>query len=71
MDVVRSKQGQTLDEICFQHYGSAYEAGVTEQAYQANPGLCELGPILPINTPVNLPLLEIKKPEREVVNLWD
>ena len=69
MDVVHSTQGQTLDEICYRHYGSAYSSAAVEQAYQANPGLCEMGAILPINTPINLPVLEVK-PAQSTVTLW-
>lgn len=66
--VVHARQGDTVDLICYRHYGQTAE--VTEAVYRANPGLCELGPILPIGTPVKLPDLA-PQPEREIVQLWD
>lgn len=50
---VYAHQGDTLDKLCHRFYGTT--AGVTEAVLDANPGLCELGPLLPIGTPVDLP----------------
>lgn len=66
--VVYAKQGDTVDLICHRHYGQTGE--ITEAVYIANPGLCELGPTLPIGTPVTLP--DAAPPlDRDVVQLWD
>jgi len=53
---VYAHQGDTLDKLCHRFYGTT--AGVTEAVLDANPGLCELGPVLPIGTPVDLPDLQ-------------
>lgn len=66
--VVYTQQGDTVDLICSRHYGQTAE--ITERVYRANPGLCELGPILPIGTAVRLPDVE-PKPQRASVQLWD
>ncbi|KAA5938654.1 phage tail protein [Pantoea sp. Bo_2] len=67
MNVI-AQQGDTVDLICWRAYGKC--AGVTGQVYEANPGLCELGPLLPAGTAVYLP--EIRKSNtRETVQLWD
>lgn len=66
--VVYSLQGDTVDLICYRHYGQTRE--VTERVYDANPGLCELGPVLPMGTKVLLPEVA-PKPERDIVQLWD
>ena len=50
---LRSQQGDTLDYILFRHYG--YTAGITEQVLALNPGLAELGPILPTGTLITMP----------------
>ena len=55
MQQARATQGDTLDAICWRHYGRT--AGVTERVLEANPGLADLGPIIPIGTLVNLPPL--------------
>lgn len=70
MDAVLSVQGDTLDALCFRYYGQNYGAGVVEQAYQANYGLCELGAVLPIGTRVVMPTLE-KNNITETVQLWN
>lgn len=54
-DRTRARQGDTLDRICHRHYG--YTAGITEAVLEANPGLCELGALLPSGTPVTLPAI--------------
>lgn len=63
----RSKQGETLDYICFKHYGKTN--GVVEQVFEANPNLAELGVVLPISTVVLLPDIEAPSVP-EVVRLW-
>jgi len=68
-----SKEGDTVDLVCYRHYG--YTAVITETVLAANPGLAALGPILPTGTEFTLPDLEspIDNPaEKEgVVQLWD
>lgn len=71
--VLRAQQGDTLDRICLRHYGRTQ--GVTEAALEANPGLAELGPILPIGTPISLPDAAAQASAgiaaQQPVNLWD
>jgi phage tail protein X len=47
--------------------------GFVERVLEANPGLAELGPILPLGTEVRLPLdaPETRPLEQPVVRLWD
>lgn len=68
MATVRAAQGDTLDLICWRHYGRT--AGVVEQVLEANPGLARLGPILPHGTLVQLPEIATQ-PQRQTVQLWD
>lgn len=68
MATVRAAQGDTLDLICWRHYGRT--AGVVEQVLDANPGLARLGPILPHGTLVQLPEIATQ-PQRQTVQLWD
>lgn len=65
---VHAAQGDTLDAICWRHYGRT--AGVVEQVIDANPGLAELGPILPHGTAVQLPDITTQQ-QRKTVQLWD
>ncbi|WPP47716.1 tail protein X [Pseudomonas sp. AN-1] len=65
---VHAAQGDTLDAICWRHYGRT--AGVVEQVLDANPGLASLGPILPHGTAVQLPDITTQQ-QRQTVQLWD
>ncbi|TNI42157.1 tail protein X [Aeromonas veronii] len=65
---LRSLQGDTLDLILFRHYG--YTAGITEQVLNLNPGLAELGPILPTGTLINMPAAPTQA-EQPLIQLWE
>lgn len=64
---VHALQGDTLDAICHRHYGRT--AGVVEAALHANPHLPDLGPVLPMGTPVLLPAA-VPEPSKKVQQLW-
>jgi phage tail protein X len=66
---VRAQQGDTVDLICWRHYGRT--GRVTEQVYAANPGLCELGPVLPHGHLITLPALADSQPVTKTLQLWD
>jgi len=69
MTTVLAQQHDTVDAICWRHYGRT--AGVTESVLQANPGLADLGPVLPHGTSVTLPDVQPSAPNRQMVNLWN
>lgn len=64
----RTKDGDMVDQICRAHYGA--EAGHTERVYAANPGLADLGPVLPSGVLIALHEPEIV-PTTQIVRLWD
>jgi len=66
---IRAQQNDTVDALCWRHYGRT--AGVTEAVLEANPGLADLGPILPQGVMVNMPEAQSTAPARQMVNLWD
>lgn len=67
---VTAHQGDTLDLLCWRNLGTT--AGVVEAAYRLNPGLADLGPLLPEHHAVTLPDRPASTPAiRETVNLWD
>lgn len=67
--LARANQGETLDALCQRVLGRT--AGVTEVAMAANPGLADLGPVLPIGTLVDLPdAVQAAKTETALVQLW-
>ncbi|RFS78116.1 phage tail protein [Leclercia adecarboxylata] len=65
---VYALQGDTLDAICARYYGRT--GGVVEIVLKANPGLSELGVVLPHGTAVELPETD-SAAKTETVNLWD
>jgi phage tail protein X len=66
---VHARQYDTLDAICYRIYGTT--AGVTERVLRANPGLADLGPVLPHGTPVMLPEITQAPSRAPTVQLWD
>mgnify|MGYP000356722867 CR=1 FL=1 len=66
---VIARQGDTVDLICWRHYGKT--ATVTEAVYEANPGLADLGPILPHGQRVILPAIETAQPADNQIYLWE
>lgn len=66
---VYAHQGDTVDAICWRIYGRT--ACVTEAVLDANPGLADLGAILPHGTPVTLPDVAPQAQTLQMVNLWD
>ncbi|EBG8978857.1 tail protein X [Citrobacter freundii] len=65
---VWAMQGDTLDAICTRHYGRT--EGVVETVLQSNPGLSELGVILPHGTEIDLPDVQ-SSPVTNTINLWE
>ncbi|WP_338300920.1 tail protein X [Escherichia coli] len=65
---VYALQGDTLDALCVRYYGRT--EGVVETVLQANPGLSELGVILPHGTAIDLPDVDTA-PTAESLNLWE
>lgn len=63
-----SIEGDTVDLISFNRFGDV--PGQVELVLAANPGLAELGPILPMGTVVILPVPETLARE-DSVRLWD
>lgn len=68
MATYRTKDGDTVDWICWTHYGRS--AGTTEAVLEANPGLADWGDRLPAGVAVVLPDLPAPN-RRRVVRLWD
>lgn len=65
----QTSQGDTLDFICWKFYRQ--QSGAVEAVLQANPGLADLGPVLPANTRITLPDLPKPATEKQPIRLWD
>ncbi len=67
--IVVTKQGQTVDAICHEHYGRT--AQVTETVLSANPGLAANGPVLPLGTRIVMPDIASRQAAPALPTLWD
>lgn len=66
---VRAQQGDTVDLLCWRHYGRT--AGLVEIVLEANADLANHGPILPHGLEVELPDQPAKIPTAPLLQLWD
>lgn len=67
---VRTRQGDTIDAVCWRYYGAT--KGHVEAVFAANPGLSELPPILPSGTLLTMPeAVAAATPSKTITNLWD
>lgn len=67
---VYAQQGDTLDALCWRHLGRT--AAVVEAALEANPGVADLGDVLPHGTAIDLPEPAAAAPAgRTLIQLWD
>ena len=66
MSQYRTKDGDMVDQICVDHYGSET---LVEAVYDANPGLAAQGPVLPMGLLITLPE-EAPKSVRQPLRLW-
>lgn len=64
----RSEEGDTLEHMVWRRY-RRQDGRLVERALALNPGIEDLPPVLPEGTVVNLPLIEVESPVREV-RLW-
>lgn len=71
--VVVQRTRTTVDLLLWRRYGIA-GLGLVEQVWALNPGLADLGPVLPVGTEVLLPeaptASELAATERKIVNLF-
>lgn len=66
-----TQEGDTLDLVCWRHYGRTSNR-LVEQVLEANRGLAEYGPQLPMGLTVDLPAPAQAAAARPVtVQLWD
>ncbi len=66
MASVRSLHGETVDQLALRVYG---DTTMTARIYAANPGLADLGLVLPHGTPITLP--PVSAPVKKRISLWD
>ncbi|MDC7784751.1 tail protein X [Rhodoplanes sp. TEM] len=70
--IVVKSEGQSVDGVIWQRYRWPLP-GIVELTLDINPGLAGLGPILPLGTKFELPIVNPREivPAREVIALWD
>ena len=65
----RTSDGDTADYVAWKYYGTQ-DGKVVEQVLSANPGLADLGPLLPSGVLITLPDIT-PEPDAQAVRLWD
>ncbi|WP_145586109.1 tail protein X [Yersinia rochesterensis] len=65
---ILAQQYDTLDAMCWRYYGRT--EGVTEKVLAANPGLADIGPVLPHGFPVEMPEVSAAT-TTQTLQLWD
>ncbi|WP_243296468.1 tail protein X [Proteus mirabilis] len=55
--------------MCWRYFGQS--SGMIEQVLEANPGLVELGAILPTGTAIELPDTPQQHSTTPILQLWD
>lgn len=68
MDIEISREGDTVDKIAWRRRRVTRD--VTEQILELNPGIAELGVILPTGTAVKLPDTPTKHKVRNTPRIW-
>ena len=66
---VASQQGDTVDLLVYRHFGRT--RGLVEVVLELNPGLADLGPVLPLGTVVELPTAQADQTSKKLIQLWD
>lgn len=66
---VASQQGDTVDLLVYRHFGQT--RGLVETVLELNPGLADLGPVLPQGTVVELPTAQTEQAPKQLIQLWD
>lgn len=65
---ILAQQYDTVDAMCWRYYGRT--EGVTEKVLAANPGLADIGPVLPHGYPVEMPEVSASV-TTQTLQLWD
>lgn len=65
----RTSDGDTADYIAWKHYGTQ-DGRAVEQLVNANPGLADIGPLLPAGLLITLPDIQLQT-DAQAVKLWD
>ena len=68
MDYV-TRQNDVLDDVVFRYYGDL-EGRAVERVLEANPGLADLGAVLPAGVTIALPDRPVEA-KQTVTKLWD
>lgn len=64
----RTKEGDTIDWICWRAYGRI-TPGLVEKTLEQNPGLADQGPLIKAGLLITLPDIQQPAPGRRV-RLW-
>lgn len=69
MQTYVTSEGDSVDYVAWKFYGTQ-DGKVVEQVLGANPGLSDIGPVLPASMIITLPDITLETAETGV-RLWD
>lgn len=67
--IVRTRQGETIDALCWRYYGRTN--GAVEAVLEANANLADIGVVLPVGTLVEMPDIKTIVSTKPLVQLFD
>lgn len=68
-NVYTTRTGETVDSAVQAYYRRT--RGIVERVLDANPGLADFGPILPMGTRILMPDMPRESAQRKRIKLWD
>ena len=66
---VVTQQGDTVDALCWRYYGRT--DGTVETVLEANNGLADYGPVLPLGLAVEMPDISTVQATKPLIQLFD
>lgn len=66
---VITQQGDTVDALCWRYYGRT--DGTVETVLEANNGLADHGPVLPVGLTVEMPDISTVQATKPLIQLFD
>lgn len=68
--VYKTSDGDVVDQIAWRQYGRV-DADILRAVLEANPGLADMGPVLPAGVSITLPDIQSPASTKKAVALWD
>lgn len=68
--VYKTSDGDVVDQIAWRQYGGV-DSDILRAVLEANPGLSDMGPVLPSGVRITLPDIQAPASTKKALALWD